>query len=275
MRPPAVAGQFYPSSADKLREQIEACFLHPLGPGKLPERGNQERTIVGAVVPHAGYMYSGYEAAHVYFALAKEKKPEAVILLGPNHTGYGSAIAVSQESWRTPLGEVSVDRKISEQLFKTCELIDVDELAHKYEHSIEVQLPFLQYIYGDFRFVPIALGIQDLETAQQIAKCIAKLSCNVAILASSDFTHYESREEAERKDKKAIAHILTLDEARFMQAVYELDASICGYGAIATCIVASRELGAKRGELLKYASSGEITGDSSSVVAYAGIVLRK
>lgn len=274
MRRPSVAGQFYASDAAKLRKQIEESFLHRLGPGKLPMAEDKERDILGAVVPHAGYMYSGPEAAHVYYSIARQKKPKTVVILGPNHSGYGSAVAVSKETWKTPLGEVAVDSEVVDFLCKNCKIIDADEVAHRYEHSIEVQLPFLQYIYSEFKFVPLCLGIQDLDTSEEIAQYLAKIK-DVAILASSDFTHYEPKEQAAAKDKKAIEHILNLDEKKFLQTVYDLDLSICGYGAIATCIAAVKKLGARRAELLKYATSGDITGDDSSVVAYAGIVFRK
>lgn len=274
MRGPSVAGQFYASDAGKLRKQIEDCFLHRLGTGKLPIAEDKERDILGAVVPHAGYMYSGPEAAHVYYSIAMQKKPKTVAILGPNHSGCGSAVAVSKEVWKTPLGEVAVDSEAADFLCKNCRIIDADEAAHRYEHSIEVQLPFLQYIYRDFKFVPICLGIQDLNTSEEIAQCLGKIK-DALILASSDFTHYEPKAQAAARDKKAIEHILNLEEKKFLQTVYDLNLSICGYGAIATCIAAVKKLGAKRAELLKYATSGDITGDDSSVVAYAAIVFRK
>jgi hypothetical protein len=273
MRNPSVAGQFYPSQEDGLREQIEGCFLHALGPGELPAQGDCERDIVGAVVPHAGYMYSGPEAAHVYHALTGQRKPSVVIALGPNHTGMGSAVALSKETWKTPLGETKVDEKIADTLWKKCGIVDLDEDSHRYEHSIEVQLPLLQYIYGDFKFVPISLGIQDLEASLELAECIAIEDS--LILASSDFTHYEPKIVAFQKDNEAIKHLLAMDEKKFIQTIYDLDISACGYGPIAACLAASKKLGATKGELLKYGSSGDITGDNSRVVAYAAIVFRR
>ena len=276
MRSPAVAGQFYPASREALIEQIERCFLHSLGPGKLPVRdGISPRDILGGVVPHAGYIYSGYEAAHVYYALAMQEKPETVVILGPNHTGMGSLVAISMEDWSTPLGVVKCDRELAEELFTGCDVIDGDEIAHAYEHSIEVQLPFLQYIYGEFRFVAISLGLQELEVAREIASCLAKVEKDILILASSDFTHYESASQARQKDMLAIEAILALDEERLLRRVYEHRISACGYGAIATAIAASRQRGATRAELLKYGNSGDVTGDYGSVVAYAGMVFRR
>ncbi len=278
MRKPAVAGMFYPKEKEKLINQIEECFLSNLGVGKLPERKlSEERRIVGAITPHAGYIYSGYEASYVYYELSKEKKPDTVVILGPNHHGIGSLVAVSVEDWETPLGVVKNDRELSERFYKNCGIIDLSEEAHIYEHSIEVQLPFLQYIYGDLKFVPISLALQDLDVAKEVAECIVKNSRDrdIIIIASSDFTHYENAKAAKEKDFIAIEKILNMDEKGFLKVVYENDISICGYGPIASVIVASKLLGAKKAKLLKYGNSGDVTGDYSSVVAYASIVFEK
>ncbi|RLF59497.1 MAG: AmmeMemoRadiSam system protein B [Thermoplasmata archaeon] len=274
MRHPRVVGSFYPPTKESIIEQIEKCFLSKLGPGKLPEKRNLERDILGGVVPHAGYIYSGYEAAWVYYELAKYKKPKRVIVIGPNHHGFGSEVALSAENWFTPLGEVEVDEEAVEFLNKNCEVVRIDEGAHLYEHSIEVQLPFLQYIYGKFKFIPICLRRQDIQICKKLAECIAMLD-DTLILASSDFSHYVSEEYARTFDFKAIDQILSLDEDNFMRVVEKYQISICGYGAIATCIAAVKKLGAKKAELLKYGTSGDITGDKFQVVAYAGIVFRK
>ncbi len=270
MRSPAVAGRFYSADKAALRKQIEACFLHELGPWRLPQKENAKGSPVASVVPHAGYMYSGPVAAHVYLELAKYKPPGVIVILGPNHTGEGSGIAVSKETWRTPLGEVTVDSEVADELWKECGIIDLDETAHRYEHSIEVQLPFLQYIYGDFSFVPICLALQDLETSVQVGRCLSEFE-DALIIASSDFTHYESRDSAKAKDEKAIEKILTLDAKGFIDEVYRKNISICGFGPIAACISAIKEK-KPAGRLLKYATSGDITGDHSHVVAYAAIV---
>jgi hypothetical protein len=276
MREPAVAGQFYPADTEKLLEMIEGSFLHPLGPGTLPEKEGEkrERGILGAVVPHAGYPYSGPEAACVYRALAEEETPTTVVLIGPNHTGYGSPIGISREDWKTPLGIVRVDLAWADELVETVPTVEYDELSHQYEHSIEVQLPFLQYIYGDFRILPISLGAQSLETADRLGSALADRE-GALILASSDFTHYEDAEEAVRKDHAAIDRVLALDEEGFLQKVYDLRISICGFGPIAACLKATKEMGATGAELLRYGTSGDITGDHSRVVAYAAIVFRK
>jgi hypothetical protein len=274
MRLPYVAGQFYSSSESGLKEQIKDCFLSPIGPKRLPEKKEEKRDILGCIVPHAGYMYSGPVAAHVYYKLSTQIKPESIVIICPNHTGRGSGVALSKDDWKTPLGVAKTDKEIVESLWKSCEILDLDEEAHVYEHSLEVQLPFLQYIYGDFNFVPISLGIQDLDTAREVAACLSTIKKDILVIASSDFTHYEPKEEAEKKDKHAISYILNLDEKKFIQTVYENNLSICGFGPIATCIATVKKRGATKGELLKYATSGDVTGDFSQVVGYAGILFR-
>lgn len=275
MRVEAVAGKFYPSGKEELREQIEKSFIHSLGPGELPERKNLPRDIIGGVVPHAGYVFSGYEAAHIYHALAEQEKPEITVLLGPNHHGFGSTVGVSREDWRTPLGTARCDEAAASQLEENCEAITWDENSHRYEHSLEVQLPFLQYIYGDFEFVALSMGLQTLDVAKEVGKCIAGLGKDVLVLASSDFTHFEQAEQAREKDHYAIAAILELDERDFLNRMTEKNITACGYGPIAASMVASKVLGAERAELLKYGNSGDVTGDYKSVVAYAGILFRK
>jgi hypothetical protein len=274
MRHAAVAGQFYPSGKEELIRQMETCFTHSVGPGKLPAKGDAERDVLAAVVPHAGYVYSGYEAAHVYGLLAEQRVPRTVVVMGPNHRGYGSAVSVSKEDWQTPLGTVKIDQEAADSLWKECSIIDLDEESQHYEHSIEVQLPFLQYIYGDFSFVPLCIGLQDLETSREIAGCLSRLK-DALILASSDFTHYESEESARTKDNLALEKILDLDARGFVETVYKHNLSICGFGAVAAAILAAREMGATRAELVKYGTSGDVTGDRGQVVAYAGIVFRK
>lgn len=275
MRNAAVAGQFYPGSSSELKKQIEECFLSPLGPGKLPGKNDLERDIIGGVVPHAGYMYSGFQAAHVYYRLSLQKKPELVVILGPNHTGIGTVASVSLEDWHTPLGKVEVDRELAEKSVEECDILELDEMGHQYEHSIEVQLPFLQYIYDDFKILPISMGKQDLDVASKIASYLSEIEEDVLILSSSDFTHYESIQSASQKDNKAIKHILDFNAMKFVQFVYENNATICGYGPIAANILASKGRGASKAELLKYGTSGDVTGDMTQVVAYAGIVFRK
>jgi AmmeMemoRadiSam system protein B len=241
-----------------------------MGPGELPFTGlKAPRDIVACVSPHAGYMYSGMCAAHVFFELSKQVEPDKIVILGPNHTGLGGAVTTSMEDWATPMGVAKLDKEGMKYIN-----IEVDEHAHRYEHSIEVQIPFLQYIYKDFKFVPVMISAPGLKGGVGVEARIAELE-DLLVIASSDFTHYESAVSAKEKDDKAIDAILDLDENRFLEVVEGYRASICGYAPIVSAIIIAKKLGAKKGELLKYTNSGDITGDHSSVVAYAAIVFRK
>jgi len=263
MRTPAVSGQFYPRGKNDLRTQISRCFSNI----KI-----KERAAIGAVVPHAGYMYSGHTAAHVYSALPNA---DTFILIGPNHTGLGSPVSVSSETWSTPLGEVNSDLDLVKALPK--KIIDTDEIAHSHEHSIEVQLPFLQHRFRDFMIVSICMGMQDEETAlevgAEISEAVRKLKKKVVIIASSDFSHYKPEKIAREDDAYFIEPILALDTTEFYSRLYERAASVCGYGPIAAMLYTSKNLGAKKGTLLNYRTSGDATGDKSAVVGYAGIVI--
>ncbi len=260
MRRPVVAGQFYRGDPESLKSQLEGCF-----DVTVPK----EEGVKGGVVPHAGYVYSGKVATHVYAALPSA---DIYVLIGPNHHAVGSTIALSREAWSTPLGNVEVDKEIMDDLSSS---IYVDEVAHQYEHSIEVQLPFLQYRFKDFKIVPICMGLQDEETAKEIAADLANAlrDRDVIVLASSDFTHYESDKDARENDSSVIEAILELDTSKFYSRIYERHVSVCGYGPIAVTMETTKALGAKKGKLLKYATSGDATGDMSSVVGYAGIVM--
>ncbi len=262
-RAPAVAGQFYPRSKNDLEREISRCFAG------VPA---VEKDVIGAVVPHAGYMYSGNIAAYVYSALPIA---DTFVMLGPNHTGYGSPVSVSSETWSTPLGEVNSDREFIKAL--PGRIIDLDESAHKYEHSIEVQLPFLQHRFGDFGIVPVCMGMQDEETAMEVglelAEAARKVNKKVVIVASSDFTHYRPDKVARENDAYYIQSILGFDVPGFYRRLYERNASVCGYGAIAAMLAATKSLGAKKATLLKYSTSGDTTGDLAAVVGYAGIIV--
>jgi AmmeMemoRadiSam system protein B len=270
VRTPHVAGQFYEAQPERLKKQVKASFLHPLGPGALPVTGKKApRDIVACISPHAGYMYSGMCAAHVYYELSKLDRPKNIVVLGPNHTSIGGPVTSSIEDWATPLGTVKINREGVLHL-----MLEVDEYAHRYEHSIEVQLPFLQYIYGSFNFIPVIISAPGLRGGVGIEEKIASLK-DVLVIASSDFTHYEPAESADEKDERAIEAILKLDDRKFLETVEGTRASICGYAPIISAIIAAKALGANKGELLKYTTSGDITGDYSSVVAYAAIIFRK
>ena len=235
--------------------------------------------MVGLVVPHAGYLASGPVAAHAYYQLAKDGKPDVIVIFGPNHTGRGSALAVMNEGvWRTPLGDVEIDTETANQIVKASTIIDVDEMAHAYEHSIELQLPFLQYLYGsDFKFVPICFMMQDLESSREVGKATAEAlrGKNALVIASTDMTHYEPQERAEKKDKMAIDAALKMDETQYYHNVEAYDISTCGYGPTIAAITAAKELGAKKAQLLCYKTSGDILGDRSAVVGYAAIAFTK
>lgn len=280
VRHPCQAGMFYAGTSQALKAQIEGCFTHKFGPGKLPKvKEKGPRNIVGLICPHAGYMYSGPVAAHAYYNLAEDGCPETLVLFGPNHTGRGSALAIMNEGvWRTPLGDVEVDAEVANQILRESGIIDVDDSAHAFEHSVEVQLPFLQYLYGQtFKFVPICFLMQDLETSREVGEVVAKaLSGKEAlVVASTDLTHYESQERAEQKDKMVINALLKLDEEKLYSAVESYRISMCGYGPVVALITAAKALGAKRAQLLCYKTSGSVTGDFSAVVGYASVSLTK
>ncbi|GAJ21344.1 unnamed protein product, partial [marine sediment metagenome] len=200
-------------------------------------------------------------------------------IMGPNHTGRGRPLSImTQGAWKTPLGEVEIDSELGKQILATSSHLEEDYVAHQYEHSIEVQLPFLQYFKKDIRFVPIILayssGATYKEIGKELAKAIKDLSKEVVIIASSDMTHYEPQESAQRKDNKAIEAILDLNEDELLKRVDELNISMCGYAPAVSLISAAKELGATGAELVKYQTSGDTTGDYSAVVGYAGIIIK-
>jgi AmmeMemoRadiSam system protein B len=279
IRRPVQAGSFYSGTAESLKKQIEECFQHKLGPGKNPTVQKGPRNIVGLVCPHAGYMYSGPVAAHSYYNLAIDGKPDTVIIFGPNHTGEGSGLAIVKEGiWRTPLGDAQIDEAVAQEILRKSEIVDVDDSAHAHEHSIEVQLPFLQYLYGSaFKFVPIGFLMQDLESSREVGQAVAKATAgkNVVIIASTDMTHYEPHEVAEKKDRMALSALEKLDEKTFYSTVESHRITACGYGPVVALITAAKILGAKKGRVLCYKTSGDVIGDYSAVVGYASVVITK
>jgi hypothetical protein len=280
VRKPCVADAFYAGTKEELIKQITECFTHQFGPGSVPKTDpHGPRRIVGIVSPHAGYVYSGPVAANGYSKLAADGKPDAFIILGPNHTGLGSGLSIQTEgAWQTPLGIAEIDANLAKRIQKSSSIIDVDESAHANEHSIEVQLPFLQFLYGDTtKFVPICMMMQDLATCREIAKSIVQETAgkNVAIIASSDFTHYESQESANRKDRGAIDAILKLDDEHLNELGESNRVTMCGYGPITTLMVVAKLLTGVRPELLAYKTSGDITGDKSAVVGYSSLLFSR
>lgn len=280
IRYPTQSGRFYEADSELLRNQIEKCFLHHLGPGKIPTISNKTSCdLIGLVCPHAGYMFSGPIAAHAYYSLALAGKPDTIIILGPNHTGYGSAVSLmNYGQWQTPLGNVKIDSEIANVIVNQTQIVDIDELAHRFEHSIEVQLPFLQYLFkSNFKFVPICLQMQDLATISELGTTLAKVLCsnNAIIIASSDMTHYQPHEETLIKDIEALRAVEELNEKKFYSILESRNISACGFGPIATLIIVTKKLNGKNAKLLCYKTSGDITNDYSSVVGYAAMSFQK
>jgi MEMO1 family protein len=274
VRTPAVAGMFYPRSSEELKSSIRNCFLHKYGPGKMPPT-TEDKKIIGVICPHAGYDYSGSIAANSYYAISSQQ-PELVIIIGPNHWGIGQDIATMKEgTWQTPLGYVEIDSQYATEINKICKLIEIDSFSHTRDHCLEVQLPFLQEIFSHkFKILPLILIDQSNHATREIGKAIAKIAKikKTMIIGSSDFTHYEPNDFAHVQDKSLIETVVSLDVDKFYKILQEKQVSACGYGAIASTMIACKELGATKGILNKYATSGDITGDKSSVVGYASIV---
>ena len=278
-RKPSVSGIFYSSNKEQLVDELKGCFTNKIfGPGRLPP-SDQVRKIYGMVSPHAGYLYSGSVAANGYYSVSSCKFNN-VILVGPNHYGLGSSVATTMNGiWESPIGDVMVNPQVAKDIASRATSMDFDEFAHSRDHCLEVQIPFLLFATEKFRIVPIILTNQDeylaLELGSAISdtvnECISK-GDEFMLIASSDFTHYESNSEAHRKDSQLIKSILTLDITAFYYTLRQYNVSACGYGAIATVMVAAKNLGATRGELIRYATSGDVTGDKSSVVGYSSIL---
>ena len=277
MRPPAVAGQFYAGTRSAILDQIEWCYTHPHGPGKVPKARAGPRRVVGLVSPHAGYQYSGPVAAHGFAQMAQDGKPDSIVIVGPNHTGVGSGVSImTSGKWRTPLGEIQIDERLSEAIKRRSDLIDVDEVAHAYEHSLEVQLPFLQHFFdAEFKIVPICMMLQDERTSAEVGDAIAGASVgkDVVVVASTDFTHYEPQRAAVEKDHRAIERILALDASGLVRTVEAESITMCGYGPVSAMLGAAKKLGAKNAKLLKYATSGDTAGPMARVVGYGSIAV--
>ncbi|WP_440059006.1 MEMO1 family protein [Thermogladius sp. 4427co] len=283
-RYPAVAGYFYPRDRKELVSTIQQAFLHRLGPGKLPTIGGfRDKSVIGYVVPHAGYVYSGPVAAHSYYDLASSGIPETIVVLGTNHTGYGALVSVYPKgSWVTPLGEVEVDSELASKVVDISSYAELDEDAHIEEHSIEVQIPFLQYIYGDrFKILPVTIGLHTVEVARDLAlsllKASSELKRDIVVLASSDFNHYEPQDITVSKDMEAINYIIRGDVEGFYRVLIEKNITVCGPGGIMTLIEYAKQVsgGKWKAVLLKHATSGDITGDYYAVVGYASIKFQR
>jgi MEMO1 family protein len=270
VRPAVVAGRFYPAKPEVLRRDLE----NYLG-GPAPAQEPKIEGALGCVVPHAGYFYSGQVAGAVYQKLPARS---SYIILCPNHTGQGAPLAMmSNGSWQTPLGEVPVDQALAAVMAKSCHLLTEDRVAHAKEHSLEVQLPFLQHQVKDFRFVPVAVGVGNYAALEFLGHCVAQAveiaAKPVMVIASSDMNHYEPDGITRIKDKRAIEKILSLDPQGLHDVVRKENISMCGYGPTIAMLAAALELGAKKAELVKYATSADANGDRGAVVGYAGIII--
>jgi hypothetical protein len=269
IRPPAVAGTFYEAARERLRQQVAFCFR------ESPVQEAKER-FIGAVVPHAALIYSGHVAASFY---AVAEIPKRLVILCPNHTGAGHFAAINREgAWQMPFGDARIDTALADALMKKTTLLADDDRAHAREHSLEVQLPFLQQLLGnDFTFVPICLGAPRYDLCEEIAHALADVITAqnepVGIIASSDLNHYEDQKTTMVKDALAIEQVLALNPRELWRVVHELDVSMCGYIPTATMLIAARALGATRARLMKHATSGDINHDYGHVVGYASIIV--
>ncbi len=281
LRRAAVAGRFYQGTAEALKSQV-AGYLIP--------DADKVRAL-GILSPHAGLMYSGSVAGAVYSSI---ELPKTFVLIGPNHTGLGAPVSLmSSGSWETPLGRVAIDESLASSILSKSPRIHEDTLAHLREHSLEVQLPFIQYLCPEADIVPIQMLDTRLETCLEVGRAVGEAIRersqksevrlqhknqtairNVVIVASSDMSHYEQAATAKEKDLKAIHQMLNLDPEGLYRVVKNYGITMCGYGPAVAMLVACKLLGATRAELIKYTNSGEVSGDYDQVVGYAGIVVR-
>lgn len=269
-RPPAVAGRFYPAKSDALALEV-AGFLK--GESTVPKM-----RAVSAICPHAGYMYSGGVAGHVY---SRIEIPERIIILGPNHTGHGPGFAVMDSGeWEIPTGRVPVDTQLAQTMLREMPALTSDETAHRMEHSIEVQLPFIRHLRADARIVPVAVKQSPLRALKEAGAGLARavqseeVSGDVLIIVSSDMSHYLPEAEAKEKDFMALEKILALDPEGLFDIVHSQNITMCGYAPAVMMLYATNALGAGEATLLKYTTSAEASGDYSHVVGYAGVAIR-
>lgn len=273
IRQPAVAGRFYEGSPEQLKKEV----------GNFIVEGIKKEKAIGVVCPHAGYVYSGAVAGAVYSHVVI---PKTIILLGPNHTGIGKAVSIFPDGeWRLPNGSVAIDADMAGLILKHSKTAAADYQAHLYEHSLEVQIPFIQYFTADFSIVPITVMDTSLRTCRDIGEAIARAVLErrrgeaekgreALIVSSTDMTHYETHDSAKTKDKKAIDMILALDPEGLHKTIKENNISMCGFAPTTALLYAARMLGAKEARLIKYMTSGEVSGDYNQVVGYAGLMIK-
>ncbi len=265
-RPPAVAGQFYQGSPSRLAEQVETFV----------DRNARREKVIGIVSPHAGLIYSGHVAGAVYSSI---EPPSTFVLLGPNHTGLGPKLSLMEEGeWEIPTGVFRIDKPLADRIALNVPVISKDTQAHMYEHSLEVQLPFIASISKDAQIVPIILMSATVDECRHlgegIAKAVSAVDYPVVLVASSDMSHYVSDATAKNKDKKALDRILSFDPEGLYETVIDERISMCGYLPVVAMMYAAQSLGARSARLVKYATSAEVSGDYDRVVGYAGVVLR-
>jgi hypothetical protein len=270
LRHPAVAGRFYPRNPGDLRAEAQVYLSQAKPAHDTPVEA------IGCIAPHAGYMYSGHVAGAVF---ARMEIPRRCVLMCPNHTGMGRALAMMSEgAWETPLGEVPIDSELAAALKQRFSALHDDSTAHRAEHAAEVELPFLQLRQPKLVFVPIALGTGQFEPLEQLGHALADVIAAqkepVLIVASSDMNHYESDAVTRAKDHKAIERILTLDARGLYDVVTQQDISMCGFGPAVAMLTAARQLGARSAELVRYATSADVSADYERVVGYAGVVVK-
>ena len=281
LRKPAVAGAFYPDNKEELIELIEDCFLSDLGVGKIPESHDFEGDSypINVMVPHAGFIYSGPVASFCYSKIAENGIPDVFIILSPNHTGYGSEVAVFNEGeWETPLGNVEVDEEFANKIISFSEYASADHIAHSKEHSIEVQLPFLQYFSNNFKIVPITIGSQTLPAVSDLATAIVsaakKVDRSYCVIASTDLSHFNNQEKANKVDGFVLEDIKEMDEFKLLEEVIQYNITMCGYGPVMTTILVSKLTGKESCEILAYGTSGDVTQDYSQVVGYGSAIFK-
>jgi len=265
IREPVVSGQFYPQTAPELKKIIEE--FKPKAAAKV--------LAYGLILPHAGYVYSGHVAVTT---VSKIIPKERIIILGPNHTGYGGDFGMyPRGAWKMPLADISIDDELAQKIIAAGVDITADTLVHKFEHSIEVELPILHYFFGDFKFVPIVCNVSSLavyeRVATQIFLAVKNIKEKVLFVASSDMTHYEPDPAARRKDRIALECIMNLDAEGLMKAVKKENISMCGIAPVAILLLLMKKIGAKKANVSLYETSADNTGDASSVVGYAGVVI--
>jgi len=273
IRTPAVAGMFYSGEKKQLTQEIKRCFSGDFGPKRDPPTASSEK-IFGVICPHAGYMYSGPIAAQSFYAISNQRFDLAIIV-GPNHWGIGENVATMRDgTWQTPLGSVEVDPEAADMAVQS-EKIGADFFSHTRDHSLEVQVPMLQYVFRDkIKILPIILNSQDIDTARDVGGKMAEIALqkSTMIIGSSDLTHYESNDFAHSQDSALLEPVRRLDVEGFYSVLRKRNVSACGYGAIASTMVACKKLGAAKGRVVQYATSGDIAGDKSSVVGYGSVV---